>query len=119
MNFKEFTVDQIINLYFEEGTPDYEYNLLYTDDWEQDGKYQSTFFYIKGPYNDVHCFSIYRSGSPFSEWHYDNAHYNGQVRPKLIERWEWELIDESSSNHNVDSKPTYMNDVLTTLLKTD
>lgn len=52
-------------------------------DWTQDGKYQNKTNIVKHiPTGKFYSYSIYRSGSPFSDWHY--GHEDGDY-PELTE----------------------------------
>jgi hypothetical protein len=71
---REILVSELETIYFEDGTDDFE--LIHKDRWEQDGKsqYQQVIYKAK---DDGKYYSLWvsRSGSPFTDWYYDQFEY--------------------------------------------
>lgn len=69
----KLTQEQLINLYFEEEieVDGIKYTTVEEGDFEQDGKYQSAELIFTDGTKHYRGY-ISRSGSPFTDWHYDD-----------------------------------------------
>ena len=74
MPIRTFPVEVVKDAYFEEGNDQLEQ--VYEGAWEQDGKYQYQEVIFKAA-DDGKYYALYatRSGSPFTDWYYDQFEY--------------------------------------------
>ena len=71
---REILVSELNDMFFEEGNDNFE--LVHEGEWEQDGKCQHLqVIYEAKDDGKYYSFWVSRSGSPFTDWYYDQFEY--------------------------------------------